>query len=504
MRMRDAFAMSFVSHVTTISANIIVVPIWLHVFGIELYGFFWGSLMGLTAYLSLLNLGIAQTVSSSLSTIDRSQGPEAMTRIIRIGIGAFVKICGISLPMVAIAAWLAPWATIFHFREALSANARLAALALGVTFLLELPFTVIRAALVGLGEVSTERTISIGVTLLRLGVAGACALAPPPLWVAVVALSLVSVAGHLVCGVFVWKHIREVRSSFQPTVQQLPPPSLPSMRSRSIHYSIVQVGLVVIYGSDALLAGILLGAKDAASISIGIRVLAILSSISALSTPVLGPKLARAWADGNRQQAADLALRSMQVIMALTVAIVLILLTAGQSLISHWAGSAVFMGSPAWILYCALAVVQAMIVLPWSFIQQAGLPHTVSFWAILEGVLKILATIGLVRLLGLPGIPLAAILTESFLLLRVMTKTLCEELEISRSLWITSMWSPSLLPCAAYALCWFIFRFVGHTQDPWHEPLAAAVGGTAFAAVFLGISAPQEIRRALVIWRRNA
>jgi hypothetical protein len=66
------------------------------------------------------------------------------------------------------------------------------------------------------------------------------------------------------------------------------------------------------------------------------------------------------------------------------------------------------------------------------------------------------------------------------------------------------MWSPVPLTCIAYAFLWFLFRFVGHPQSRWHEPLAAAVGGTAFAAVFLGISASQEIRRALVIWRPRA
>ncbi len=107
--MRFAIIGSYAALMAQIVVGLGTVPLFLKAFGPERYGL-WSALLGVTSYLGLLHLGVAQTVSSRVSTlVDRS--PEGVARIARIGLALYFRACTVGLLVVIPATLLVPWAS---------------------------------------------------------------------------------------------------------------------------------------------------------------------------------------------------------------------------------------------------------------------------------------------------------------------------------------------------------------------------------------------------------
>lgn len=482
-------------------ANLASVPLFLRAFGTDLYGY-WGALLGLTSYLGLLNLGIAQTVSSRVSTTDRERDPGAIAHVVRAGIRAYIRICGWAIPALAVVCASAPWNHWFHLEARYGNEARWAALAVAVTFLLELPFSVFRAALYGLGEVSAERAIAMAGTLVRLAVAWLCAVIHPPLWLAVLLLSATNIAGFVACTVVLRRRFPEV---FR-TVDHRPESAegAAQFRSASFHFLLLQIAGAITWSTDAVFAGMLIGTAAAAKVSVAWRVLMIVLTLGSLVGPALGPALAQAWARGDKQRATVLGLQAAQILVAVVMVCALGSLVVGEAAFRLWLGEGMFVGATSWALFCGVLVFQGLLIIPHAFVVQAGTHEGYARFTLAEAALKVVLTLTFMKLLGLPGLPLATLVARAATTLWYLPIVYARELGLRTGAWLWEVVRPIGAPTAAFLAVLLVGRMVPGAGQPWAVLGLGVLCGLVFSAVFLAYGLPPELRQRLLSgWRRR-
>jgi len=497
--LRRALGSSVIAHAVQMASSMLSVPLFLRAFGTELYGY-WGALLGLTSYLALLNLGIAQTVSSKASTADPTDR-DAVPRAVRAGLASYARICAVALPPVALLAALAPWASWFVLPESWARAATAAAVAVGVSFVLELPFSVFRAALHGSGAVATERAISSAAVALRLGAAWVFAHARPSLWLAILILSVVTMFGHVGCAVALW---RRFPSLFTRDVGALEGDEKRRFRLAGWGYFVLQIAGAVVWATDAFIAGVTLGADSAARVSVAWRVLSIVLAVSSLVAPALAPTLAQAWASGDRERAAKLATHTSQVLCGLTVLSASCMLSAGEDLFELWLGPGMFVGRWTWLAYVMILVVQAPLTIPHAFVTQAGLHQRYAVVTMAEATLKLALSVLLMTWIGLPGLPLGTLLARSVTTLWSLPATFAAQMSIPLGPWAWALTKPLLGSSLAFAVLWYGAQVLGLAPVPAARIGVMCGASAAFAAVFYFHGIDAELRSRLSSMLRPA
>lgn len=472
-------------------SNLAAVPLFLRAFGQELYGF-WGAILALTSYLSLLNLGIAQTVSSRTAVLTATNELDEAARTVWYGFRRFTRAVLLALGPVCIAAWVVPWARLFGIHSAPEQTLRWTAVLVGATFLFQLPLGVPRAALVGAGAVVPDRLINIAAGLARLGVAWlvvALALSLPTTVVVLFAVTA-SAAGVTMAVLHgrvpgIWQR----RGAAQPR-------DVAGFTRSSSHYLLLQIAGAVVWSTDAFLAGVLVDARAAAQVSVAWRVASAVLPLGQLVGPAISPALVRSWAQGHKDEANALASAATQLAVGVTAATALSMVFAAGPLFSWWVGREVYVGDAPWGAYCVLITLQALLAIPDSFVMLAGRHHSYARWTLVEAGVKVALTVLLVRWLGLLGFPLATLLAR-LPTVYVLLRETAHAFGFTVSQWTFAQLRPTLLAAPAFAPAALPFVGSGVRSTTW-TLAAVAASLSLFAAVFWRFGLDGDVRHRLL------
>lgn len=443
-KVRGAVASSLLAHGVGMVSNLAAVPLFLRAFGQELYGF-WGAILALTSYLSLLNLGIAQTVSSRTAVLTATNDLDEAARTVWYGFRRFSRAVLLALGPICVAAWLVPWAQLFGIHSTPPQTLKWAAVLVGATFLIQLPLGVPRAALVGAGGVVPDRLINIAAGLARLGVAwivASLALSLPTTVVVLFAVTAVS------AGVTMAVLHGRVPSIWRRRGGE-PPRDVGEFTRSSSHYLLLQVAGALVWSTDAFLAGVLVDARAAAQVSVAWRVASAVLPLGQLVGPAISPALVRSWAQGRKEEANGLASAATQLAVGVTAATALSMMFAAGPLFAWWVGREVYVGDAPWGAYCVLITVQALLAIPDSFVMLAGRHQRYARWTLVEAGAKVALTLLLVRWLGLLGFPLATLLARVPTVYVLLHET-AHAFGITVSRWTFAQLRPTLLAAPAF------------------------------------------------------
>lgn len=490
-RVRGAIASSILAHGVGMVSNLAAVPLFLRAFGPELYGF-WGAILGLTSYLSLLNLGIAQTVSSRTAVLTATNDLDEAARTVWYGFRRFARAVLLAVGPVCVAAWLVPWARLFGIQSSPEWTLKLAAVLVAATFLIQLPLGVPRAALVGAGGVVPDRFINIAGGIARLGVA----------WlVMALAVSLPTTVGLLflvtagAAAATTWVLHGRVPSIWQRRGLE-PPRDVSGFTRSSSHYLLLQVAGALVWSTDAFLAGVLLDAHAAAKISVAWRVASAVLPLGQLVGPAISPTLVRSWAQGRREESNALASAATQLAVGVTAATALSLVFAAAPLFSWWVGRDVYVGDTPWTAYCVLITLQALLAIPDAFVMLAGRHERYARWALVEAPVKLVLTVVLVRWLGLLGFPLATLLARTPTVYVLLRET-AHAFGVTVSRWTLAQLRPTLLAAPAFLLA--ALPYAAPALRSTSATLAmVAASLTVFALLFWRLGLDREVRSRLV------
>jgi O-antigen/teichoic acid export membrane protein len=465
----------------------------LRAFGESLYGY-WGSLLSFTSYLGLLNLGIAQTVSSKVSVAE-GRGAANIRAIPNTGLVAFARVLLPSaIALTLVASWV-PWASLFGLPAADADIARYGALAVLICFLTPLPLSVFRSALYGLGAVASERVIFIGSLCLRLLVAWWCAQTRPPLWLAVIALGGVEVVGSLACMFVFWRRTDDDEDVTDDATSEgrAARPSVREFYRPGAHFLMLQVAGAVVWSTDPMLAGLTIGTEAAARVAIAWRILMMLYAAGDLVGRSIAPSLAQAWASGERAKAADIGVSATQVALGLIVGGVMVLLVSGEQLISLWVGD-LYIGDATWFAYCAITVLQALLVIPHSFVMQVGRHERYARFSLLEAAIKIAVSVLLIPRVGLVALPLGTLVGRVCTTLWVLPAVYTRTVDLPLFQWLGRVLKPLPVPIVVFASTVFLGRALLPSGNAWFELGLSAAAGLCYLFALVGFGIDPQLR----------
>jgi O-antigen/teichoic acid export membrane protein len=502
MSLRLAIHASAISHVVTIASGLLSVPLFLSAFGLQNFGF-WSALLGLSSYLSLLNFGVAQAVSSGASRAPKNS-PTAVPRLVQQGLRFYVRVSAVAIPVAAVVGLSCPWSAWFGMGEANDLSSRLAAAAVFTTFLLELPFTVFRASLSGAGYVATERMLGITLLLARLAMSFVFSRMHPPLWLAVLALSSLNLGASAITCLALRRHfpllLSPLPSHDSPTSEagDAEQGNVDRFGSMSRDFFILQIAGALVWSTDALIAGIALDTTAAAHVATAWRVISIVLSVGAIVAPAVAPTLAQLWSSGEKERARALSMEAAQVVFALMIVGTLGLSTTGASLFTLWLGEGKFAGQGPWQVYSAIIVVQALLVIPDAFVTQSASHRGYARFTVVEALLKISSSLVLMHFFGLIGLPLGTILSRAATTLWLLPTVFVKATEQSLSSWALNVIRPALLPSSSFLAIFLIGTSVLGFSSDLATVVTGVVAGLVFLVAFALFGLPPRLRTRLL------
>lgn len=490
-RLSVALLLSLAAQASTVLSGTVSVPLFLAAFGAERYGF-WGALLGLTSYLRVLNLGVAQTVSSDLARKQTESPVEGSIATIRHGLRVFLRMIAVAFPVVVVAAYFTPWTTMFHAHVAMESEFRLVGVIVVATFLIELPSAVLRSAAVGLGGISVERFVVVVTGGARLAVA---ALAVQfHLGLASVVWSLFLVSMGAAVALAVWLAVR-LPGVFHPSVRvpTLDASTRGKFRFASGHFLALQIAGAVVWSSDPFLAGLADGTTGAARVAVGWRVLSLVLMAGGIIGPTVAPGLVRALARGATREVEELLTVSAATSFAVATGGAVLLLFGGRTLFDLWLRPGMYMGNACWGAYLALIMVQAPLGIAHDFVCQAGEHAAYSRMAVAEAVVKIAVAAATAPFIGLLALPVSSLAGRA-LTAPLLVRSTARLVQVPTLQWLWRVARPSALPTVAAALICVLFRqFDVTTRAGTLAMLLTA--GSAFVIAFFFSPVPRSFLR---------
>jgi O-antigen/teichoic acid export membrane protein len=397
-------------YAASIASGLLVTPILLDAIGDESFGI-WSFIGAVTIYLSVLDLGVGPSVVRFSAEARGRRAPEDTNAIASVGLALYGAIGLLTLPIGLGLAWLVPvlvdtpddlaWpARVSTFLVVLSIAARFPLglfnnLLIGqqrfdLQNLANFVSTVLYALLVGIfipngGGLILLGALTLGTTLLRLAL--------PLAWVRRELPGLRLSRRYLTRGrirgliVFSWSNF------------------------------LVHVASKVVFATDIVVVGIVLGPEAAALYAIPARLFTLAFGLGSVGTNLLYPALAEHEGAGEDERQRRLLLAGLRGAMAAAVLLALPLLLIPDLLIEGWVGDGYGESSPVLVLLALVLLVHQPIFLVTHFLIARARQREIARVLVAAGAANIVLSAVLASTIGLWGVALSTLLTDFAVLL---------------------------------------------------------------------------------------
>jgi O-antigen/teichoic acid export membrane protein len=489
-RVFAAFGIGMMNQALAAVGGLWVTRFTIHRIGAHDYGL-WVIAAQVLGYLGLLDLGVTALLPRDVSVVvGRALDREARDAELRDLVERGVSLVLLLIPILAVAAVAmvlgipAEWAPL---RVPLAINLAL--------FVLLYPLRVIAPVLNGLQEMAYvgwtqaaawAATVLATVVLVLLGF-GLNALA-----VAGAVGQLVAAAGGVARMVSRHPAIlpRRIRWASRDVVRKHFAPGL--------WVSLAQIAHLLIYSTDILVVGRILGPEGALRFSFTDKTENLLSNAPFSISNLAGPAIGELKAAGRKEQLAHVVGLLSGVILILSGGIVLAILETNHVFVRAWVGEQYFSG-----MALTVALLANMMARHWQFpynialFYDSGHVRSLTLMAVADGVVSVGLSIFLVHRIGIVGAPLASFI--AVLVTQWPAGVILLARESGTSVWATFgpviPWLVRFVPIAIVA--GFAGVYLGHSSL-----LPTAVVGAVIGLVYIGAMLPLMRRPPLDVYAR--
>lgn len=400
-------------YAAAIVSGLLVTPITLHALGVEGFGI-WAFVGSITIYLSILDLGVGPSIVRFAAEARGRQSPEDTNALASTGLTLYAVIGLVTLPLGVGLAWLVP--ELIAMPEDLVWPARIATLLLVLSIAARFPLglfnnllvgqqrfdllnlanfvgTVLYAALVAVflphgGGLILLGALTFGVTLLRLGL--------PLVWLRRelpelhLSRALVSRARLRELTVFSWSNF------------------------------LVHLASKVVFATDVVVVGIVLGAEAATLYAIPAKLFALAFGLGNVGAGLLYPAFAEQEGAGESARQRRLLLAGLRGGSAAAVLLAFPLLLIPDQLIEGWVGEGKGDSSPVLALLALVLLVHQPIYLFTQFLIARARQREIARVLVGAGVANIVLSVALATTVGIWGVALSTLLTDVAVLLYVV------------------------------------------------------------------------------------
>ncbi len=424
-RIIQAVCSGTAARLLTSGLTLVSLPLAVRYLGAERYGV-WATIATTAVWINLLDLGIANTLTNSIS---RAYALADQTAAARYFTNALVLTGGIAAAVGLVLAFVFPridWAGLFRVSASVSPTEveRTAMAAVGL-MLLSLPCGLAGKLLAGYQELHRNNYAAcVGAVASVCGLALGIALKvsmPVLLVMSAGCLTVASLATLvLVVG---WQ-----KPWLRPRLALVDRSSIRELLDSGWSFFLIQVAAVVVFSSDNLIVSHYLGASEVTPYSVTWRVVGLAALLQSLIFPALWPAYAEAYAKRDYGWIRRTFLMTMKGTVALNVFCVAVLMLVGRSLIRIWAGSSAVPGMHLLLAMGVWAIVNGFMSVESCLLAALNRIREQAVLSILAAALNIALSLALVRHIGALGVIGGTIL--SYLIVLVVPQTL-----IVRSVW---------------------------------------------------------------------
>jgi O-antigen/teichoic acid export membrane protein len=337
-------------------SNFILVPMYLSYLGKEQYGL-WIVVLSIVSYLGLSNLGIAQIVSNLVAGAGAKHEYDGIRKIVATGFWLYTVIVSVVFVLVAGVAVFAPLGTLFKVSGSLEKVITPVFVISSVFFLLQLPLTIFRVTLRSLNLIYKEQLFGIIFTVIQfLGV-----LAILLLRIGIIGLSVVYGAVGVLSGVILFIYLRKIIPGISISRRFIDLKLVKELMRPSIFFFILQLSGGLIFGTNNIIIGSVLGAAAVAPYAVAFRFLMISSGAVSVFTSNMLPSITSFYSAGNRQQLLDLYKNALKFCLGFGFLAVILLINIGPDLMIAWVGIDNYVGNSVFFLFIVLIFVQIIL-----------------------------------------------------------------------------------------------------------------------------------------------
>ena len=392
-------------YAAAIVSGLVVTPILLDAIGDVSFGI-WSFIAAITIYLSVLDFGVGPTIVRYAAEARGRRTPEDTNAIASAGLALYGVIGLVTLPVGLALAWLVPvlvetpddlvWeARVATFLVVLSIAARfplglfnnllVAQQRFDLQNLANFVSTVLYAVLVAVlmpngGGLVLLGALTLGTTLLRLAL---------PLGWLRRELPGLRLSRDLVTRVRVRELVAFSWSNF-----------------------LIHVANKVVFATDVVVVGIVLGAAAAALYAIPAKLFALAFGLGSVGTGLLYPAFAEHEGAGEEVRQRRLLLAGLRGGMAAAVLLALPLLFIPDLLIEGWVGDGYGESSPVLALLALVLLVHQPLYLVTQFLIARARQREIARALVLAGAANVVVSVVLAKTVGIWGVALSTLVTD--------------------------------------------------------------------------------------------
>ena len=394
------------------------VPLGLHYLGAERYGL-WATIITTTSWIALLELGISNTLTNSISIAFASGDEETAAEHTTNALAITLSIAA-ALALVVLFAWhTIDWMRVFSISNHVSGTEVQRTMAFALALVLITPVsTIVSKILAGYQQSHVYSAIAVIGSLGSLAgmvVGVRLRFTMPTLFLCAAGFSLL--AGLLA---LLWT-IYASKPWLKPRWNHLSLPTAKGLLASGSSFFFIQIAAIVVFNTDNLVVGHYLGATEVTPYSISMKLVGYAQLLPAFIYPSLWPAYAEADARHDIPWIRRTFRRTMTGSCALLFVSLVLVILFGRTVIMHWAGPTAVPAESLLILMAVWTFISAMTGVQGCLLGAVGKVRLQGILSCVAAVLNLGLSIVLVQRIGPAGAVLGTIL--SYVLVLVFPQT---------------------------------------------------------------------------------
>ena len=389
----------------SIVSGLVVTPIVLHALGDEPFGI-WGFITSITIYLAVLDLGVGPSVVRFTAEAHGRGDPEETNRIASVALALYAVIGVLTLVAGAALSWFVP--LLIDTPSDLVWDARVATFLVAVSFAARFPLGLFYHLLGGkqrfdaqnLGNFLATVLYAVLVALLIRRGGGLVLLGALTLFVTIVKLGVP----------LAW-----LRSEFPELRLRRALVTRDRVRELvSVSWSnfLVHVANKVVFSTDVVVVGIVLGAREAAIYTIASRLFQLAFGLASVVTALLYPAFAEYEGSGEEDRQRRLLLAGLRGGSAAALVLALPLLVIPENLVTAWVGDGYADSAPVLALLAVVVLVHQPVWMLTQYLIARGRQREIARLLIVAAGGNVVLSIVLALVVGTWGVALATLLAD--------------------------------------------------------------------------------------------
>lgn len=386
-------------------SGLVVTPILLDAIGTEAFGI-WAFIGGITIYLAVLDFGLGPSVVRFTAEAHGRRDPEEINRVTSVALVLYAAIGVLTLVAGAVLAWFVP--LLIETPPDLVWDARvstfLVTLSLAVRFPLGLFYNLLggrhRFDLQNLGNFVATVLYAVLVALLIPRGGGLVLLGLLTILVTVLRLGLP----------LIW--LRRELPELQLRRAYVTRDGMRDLVGVSWSNFLVHVANKVVFSTDVVVVGIVLGPEEAAFYAIASRLFQLVFGLASVVTSLLYPAFAEYEGSGERERQRRLLLSGLRGGSAAALVLALPLLLIPANLIHAWVGDGYSESAPVLALLALVLLVHQPVWMLTQYLIARGRQREIARLLILGAAGNLVLSIVMALTVGTWGVALATLIAD--------------------------------------------------------------------------------------------